>query len=723
MPLPKRFAARRLVVRLRFRRSRVKVETGVGFSFQEFQAVLYRVLLLFFAAHWCCALAVADDKEEQDPNQVPKQWKVKEVARIVDDLKWELDRLRRAGDKDAANRVGNVLVQANALIKGDVSGFKSETPSLHVVAFGAGKEVQAGNRTKSMAEVNVTYTAQPVVLVLCGRERMHWKITLAKDVRLARVVLGGMRMQTVEGQPKDTPVDMHFEKSPGTGTVEHAGSEKTGRGLRLGRQLKTLYNLPIVTFSGFNQWEGDPIVVGPESEAWRVSFTHYHLAPHHTSVVDRKREIAQQALRGLRVRAPYYPLKGSQEYKTALADFDCYGPIRGTIQPFEQDLLAIAPPDTKGEYFALRYGDLRQYDKKKGRFRPIAGRLLWHSTLAIDQRRRRVLLASDDRNELVAYHLDEEKWSIPYKDIKCSFVAMAYDPESDRIFGLQYGSKKSIAKLDVIHAASGKLETLALIPPIQLTNLRTDREGMWSLVAAGSHLLVLEKPQGDALIDGKPAGGRMWVLDAANGVVLYETRQQLHDALPPDASTPLSDLWEELRTSDKPGLADRIMWQMAARKNDTVEFLRDKFTPTPEADEKQIAALIVNLDSADFNTRLQAAKQLERLGRMAAEQLKAALEHESLEVRDQAKRLLEKSRMGMTNDPQLRRELRAVHILGRIATDESRALLQTLAAEENDGLRTHLARVTSRRSKPIPPLPPVPEKKPEDGKPARELPP
>lgn len=692
----------------------VTVEVWGGCYFSGEQAVFKRLIFLTCVFALCSLAATLrgdDNAEDKDPNQQPKAWKVRGVSRIVNDLKWEVERLRKT-DKDQAGKVANLLVNANKIMKGDVTPLASDSPSLHVVAFSTGKETPAKGKTRpqQVAEVNVSYKAQPIVLVLCGNEKIHWKVSLEKGVRLHRVVLGGLRSQTVEGVPKGTPIDLQFHKAPGNATISYAGSEQTGKGQRFARQLKAVYDLPIATFFGAPTWEGDPILVGPENESWRVSFTHFYLKPHHASAAASRRQAAQEQLNGLRVRAPYFPLKGTQPYKSALADFDCFGPIKGTIQPFEQDLLAVAPPTTKGEYFALRHGDLRKYNAKSGRFTPVYGRVLWHASMAIDKRRGDILLASAEREELVVYHLDEGKWSTPYPTVKADFRAMAYEPESDRIFGLNNSSRKSISKLTVVNASNGKVQSLELLPPIRLENLRTDREGVWSLAAAGSHLLLLERPQGDAIVDGKPAGGRMWVIDASTGAVLFETRQRIHEAIPLDTTTPIAELWEALRTTARPGLADRIMWRMSARQNETVAFLADKFSATPTADAARVEQLITDLDSADFETRSKATAALERLGGLVTQPLKEALNHKSLEVRDQAKRLLEKARLGVTSDPELRRELRAVHILGRIKTDESRAILKKLASEENDSLRTHIARITSRRSKPVPPLPPPTKK-------------
>src|SRR5262249_46479745 len=92
------------------------------------------------------------------------------------------------------------------------------------------------------------------------------------------------------------------------------------------------------------------------------------------------------------------------------------------------------------------------------------------------------------------------------------------------------------------------------------------------------------------------------------------------------------------------------------------------------------AQMIADLDSNDYQIRVQASRQLGRYGRVTEKVLRRTLENKpSLEVRRRIEQLLVEMRDGPEIVVAAPREIRSVELLESIGTAEARRVLQTLA--------------------------------------------
>lgn len=57
--------------------------------------------------------------------------------------------------------------------------------------------------------VSVTDTGRPLVLALTAYDQTHWKLDLARGVKIVKIVLGGYHPQRVSGQPSSTPIETY----------------------------------------------------------------------------------------------------------------------------------------------------------------------------------------------------------------------------------------------------------------------------------------------------------------------------------------------------------------------------------------------------------------------------------------------------------------------------------------------------------------------------------
>lgn len=151
----------------------------------------------------------------------------------------------------------------------------------------------------------------------------------------------------------------------------------------------------------------------------------------------------------------------------------------------------------------------------------------------------------------------------------------------------------------------------------------------------------------------------------------------------PLTGKPRDEAWADLMGDDrnKASLAFRKFLPVAAEQ---VSYIRDRIPKPLAPDEelpKRIKALIGQLGGDDFDARLAAEVELEKIGAKAGAQLKAELGGANAEAEFRAKRLLRK--LGVITDdvpPGQLRAARIARLLERANTKDSRELLAKLSA-------------------------------------------
>jgi hypothetical protein len=119
------------------------------------------------------------------------------------------------------------------------------------------------------AWVKVTYTAAPVILVLCAYEPVKWHVEAAKDVRIASVILSGYHWQELAGLPAETSV-LQLAREANAGAWFFAYKKDREYDAGLAAKVRKVTNREIVTFQGMYAFQGQPLLVGPESAEWRT---------------------------------------------------------------------------------------------------------------------------------------------------------------------------------------------------------------------------------------------------------------------------------------------------------------------------------------------------------------------------------------------------------------------------------------------------------------------
>jgi hypothetical protein len=165
----------------------------------------------------------------------------------------------------------------------------------------------------------------------------------------------------------------------------------------------------------------------------------------------------------------------------------------------------------------------------------------------------------------------------------------------------------------------------------------------------------------------------------------------------------LQTVWHELGGSDA-AAAYRAIWQLADMPKEVVEFLSPRLNPAPGLPQQTTRPLIVDLDHDSFERREQAMKKLRDLGLSAEPAIRTALEaRPSSEQKHRLEDLLNQLgfKPGSLPDEMIR-QLRAVAVLQRINTPESRQVLERLATGSPSSLLTQQAQAALRPTRPHP---------------------
>jgi RNA polymerase sigma factor (sigma-70 family) len=194
-----------------------------------------------------------------------------------------------------------------------------------------------------------------------------------------------------------------------------------------------------------------------------------------------------------------------------------------------------------------------------------------------------------------------------------------------------------------------------------------------------------------------PDGGRLVSAGDDTTALVWDLTGR-HDAQPPTlAAGELETCWTDLAGDGT--RAWQAMRKLTAGPQLAVAFLREHLHPVAAADEKTVARLVADLDAEQFAVRERATAELEKLGEAAGADMRKALDAgPSTETRRRLTALLDQVENGQWNLSRERlRALRAVEVLERIGSAETRRVLARLAVGAAGARLTREANESLRR--------------------------
>lgn len=565
---------------------------------------------------------------------------MQELNEMFAEIQREIQRLTEAGEKDTAADFVAKLDALRGRLDGSYRVAKSDTAEIHVVGLYKGRAAPPGvlegtdRFTKGYAEVRVTYAAQPLILVLCGEEPIHWQVKPDEGVEFDAVILTGRRSQSVAGLPDGTLVLRRVEEE-GTKALGLALSPTDERFSRLDNRLLALTGKSIVTSIGRREHDGRPLVVGPENQDWRVQHTLVETRQLHRRATRFDRDRRRASVAKLSFRAVYFS-RGARnsdhpyggERTAVFGDFTISGPIESSLRPLPASSLRriLTDPKEKLQFGLNHHLELVLVDPAATELSkiPLAAGMRGNqfTSLAIDTKRRRLVLSPmRDTPDLHVYDLEAAQWSV-LDNPEHRLAAMTYVAQEDVLYAvtrheghssrspdreyapLARGAGATILKID---PATGK--RLDEIKPSQPIDTRWADSGGVQMIHVDGRLVVVGHP----LLDRwNRYVSRLYVVDPKSGNVLYSGIVQPHDgqspakndllAPPPDGGGLLDTLWKRfaaagraidtLRREGNAEQADRLAQRVATLR----ERLKGSF---PEEKDADPALHLVGIHVAD----------------------------------------------------------------------------------------------------------------------------
>jgi dipeptidyl aminopeptidase/acylaminoacyl peptidase len=195
-----------------------------------------------------------------------------------------------------------------------------------------------------------------------------------------------------------------------------------------------------------------------------------------------------------------------------------------------------------------------------------------------------------------------------------------------------------------------------------------------------------------------PDGSKLATGGWDTSILLWDLVGKDAEAKANPAAKELDEMWAGLDNTDgKEGF--RAMGRLLAAPAEAVGLFKKNIEPVKgeKSDAEKIAQWVADLDHKRFNKRDEASKSLELMGRAAEAELKKALDDKpSPEKKKRITELLGKLQSAGIK-PELVRPLRAIEVLERLGTTESRQLLETLSGGAPEARLTREAKATLER--------------------------
>jgi WD40 repeat protein len=219
---------------------------------------------------------------------------------------------------------------------------------------------------------------------------------------------------------------------------------------------------------------------------------------------------------------------------------------------------------------------------------------------------------------------------------------------------------------------------------------------VWEL-ASESERVTLEGHRGVVSGLGFSFGGRYLAAGSEDGTILLWDLHRLLIEGPPDrgalSEEELSVHWDNLGGRDG-RKAEKSIQALVWAGEQSVRFIRGQLLPAQPIAERQIKALIQDLDNDEFTKRSKAKSALQELGERAHRALViAAKEQLSTEARRRVEELLCTSHR-LASTPRRIQQWRALEILERIGNQSARTALESLAKGDHSARLTQEAKAS-----------------------------
>jgi len=218
--------------------------------------------------------------------------------------------------------------------------------------------------------------------------------------------LAGVNNATIDGIPPGTLLyETHTAEMPGENFFVNTWGDEAFA--RYSEVLGRLAGVPLVTAIGSDQFDGQPIIVGPENLEWRVQRLVWQALPVHEASTQFERTQLKNRLGGLRFHGMQFMPRPSNVHPfhadttPVLAEYSIFGPLRETMRPLSNVRHFAADDKGENRYAIDLEGKLVSYhdDPEKQQAIPWPdgmGKDFRPGALAFDTKRARLLVAQSN---------------------------------------------------------------------------------------------------------------------------------------------------------------------------------------------------------------------------------------------------------------------------------------------------------------------------------------
>ena len=259
---------------------------------------------------------------------------------------------------------------------------------LHVVGISGGFTKRDGKIHGGKALVTVKRPGKQVTLILVAGDPVTWEVTLDKDTKLEKVILGGRERAAVKGLPEKTEVKELYRGGPNPQLTEYAYRIDSPPFRSLVDAVDRYAGQPITSFTAAGRVEaGVPLVVDQVQDDERFS-------------PDWPKPVPAAKLPKLTFKANHY-VSGARAFdmKASYGEFTLAGPEAKSLEPLPKQVTRVAYDPAGKKYYGIIDHKIAVVDLEKKTAENIDIRLdvpqmNWPADLTIDTKRNRLIVST-----------------------------------------------------------------------------------------------------------------------------------------------------------------------------------------------------------------------------------------------------------------------------------------------------------------------------------------
>ena len=394
--------------------------------------------------------------------------------------------------------------------KPDPAGKQEQTAAreLHVVGIYEGFTKSEGKIHGGRALVTVNRPGKQVTLVLVSYDPVTWDVSLGKDTKLEKVILGGSHRAAVKGIPERVEVVEAFRGAKNATLPFYTYKIETPGFRSLVEVIATTTGRKIANFTGSYRAEASqPIVVDSVQDDERFS-------------ADFPQPVPAAKLPKLTFMAHHYVSgRRSFEVSCSFGQFTLAGPNADTLKPLPARVDRITYDPAGKKYYGISDHGVAVIDMEMKTATKIemgldVPQMSWPADITFDTKRDRVLVTASTNGYLFAYYPKTKKWEVLAE--KLDAPALTYHPKDDSLYALKGDGSGEMYQLNEKGAVIKTTKLDGSIVPGML-NLGPGVNGV-QLVPASDKLVLFAQPVGlQPLEDAGPKRSYMYLIDQKTG--------------------------------------------------------------------------------------------------------------------------------------------------------------------------------------------------------------